>query len=73
MIISKGDIMTNKDNPKKVINVKIDADTKSKLDTLAYLQDVKLQDLCIGLINDALSNNADAIAEVEKARAKFKK
>lgn len=73
MIISKGDIMTNKDNPKKVINVKIDADTKSKLDTLAYLQDVKLQDLCIGLINDAISNNADAIAEVEKARAKFKK
>ena len=65
--------MTNKDNPKKVINVKIDADTKSKLDTLAYLQDVKLQDLCIGLINDAISNNADAIAEVEKARAKFKK
>lgn len=73
MIISKGDIMTNKDNTKKVINVKIDADTKSKLDTLAYLQDVKLQDLCIGLINDAISNNADAIAEVEKARAKFKK
>lgn len=61
-----------KDN-RKVINLKLNPDVKSKLDTLAYLQDVKLQDLCIGLINDAINDNADAIAEVEKARAKFKK
>ena len=41
-------------------------DTKSKLETLAYLQDMKLQELCIGLITDVINENAEAIAEVEK-------
>ena len=35
----------------KTINVKLDSETKSKIETLAYLQGVKLQDLCTELSN----------------------
>ena len=58
---------------KKVINVKVDDETKSKLETLAYLQGVSLQNLCEQLIQDAIIDNADAIADAEQIRAKFKK
>ena len=58
---------------KKVINVKVDDETKSKLETLAYLQGISLQNLCEQLIQDAIIDNADAIADAEQLRAKFKK
>ena len=57
----------------KVINVKVDDETKSKLETLAYLQGISLQNLCEQLIKDAIIDNADAIADAEQIRAKFKK
>ena len=57
----------------KVINVKVDEETKSKLETLAYLQGISLQNLCEQLIQDAIIDNADAIADAEQLRAKFKK
>lgn len=58
----------------KVINVKVDAETKDKLDTLAYIKGgISLQELCIALINKEVESNADAIADVEKARAKYNK
>ena len=57
----------------KVINVKLDAETKSKFDTLAYLNDVTLQELCLKLIKESIINNADAIANAEQIRANFKK
>lgn len=57
----------------KTINLKIDAETKSKFETLAYLQDMKLQDLMMHLINNAINENAEIIAEAEKLKNKFKK
>ena len=57
----------------KVINVKLDAETKSKFDTLAYLNDVTLQELCLKLIKESIIANADAIADAEQIRANFKK
>lgn len=57
----------------KTINLKIDAETKSKFETLAYLENMKLQDLTMQLIKDAINKNANAIAEVEKVRSNFKK
>lgn len=57
----------------KTINLKIDAGTKSKFETLAYLQDMKLQDLMMQLINNAINENAEIIAEAEKLKNKFKK
>lgn len=57
----------------KVINVKVDDETKSKLETLAYLKGMKLQSLCEQLIQDAIIDNADVIADAEQIRAKFKK
>ena len=56
------------DNKAKVINVKLDADTKSKFETLAFIKRTTLQDLCIELINDTIKANADIIAEVESKR-----
>lgn len=57
----------------KTINLKIDAETKSKFETLAYLQDASLQDLILQLINNTINENAEIIADAEKLRAKFKK
>lgn len=62
--------MTKKD---KVINVKVDEETKSKIETLAYLKGVSLQDLCFQIIQDSIIANADVIADAEQLRAKFKK
>ena len=53
---------------KKVINIKLDAETKSKLETLSYIKRCSIQDLCFKLIDDSLKANADKIAEAEKLR-----
>lgn len=52
----------------QVINVKLDAENKSKFETLAFIRRCSLQKLCIDLIMDALEENADKIAEIEKQR-----
>ena len=52
----------------KVINVKLDAETKSKFETLAFIKRTTLQDLCIDLINESIKANADIIADVESTR-----
>lgn len=57
----------------KTINLKIDRETKKKFETLAYLQDMKLQDSIMQLIKEAIDKNKDVIAEVEKVRNNFKK
>ena len=61
------------ENKVKVINVKLDAETKSKFETLAYLQGASLQDLTLQLIKEAINKNSDVIGEVEKVRSNFKK
>ena len=60
------------DEKKPVINVKLDAETKKKYETLAYLKGVKLQELTLQLIQDAISENEDLIAEVQKIKSKMK-
>lgn len=52
----------------KVINVKLDAETKSKFETLAFIKNCKLQDLCTELIKAAIKENADKIDAVEKLK-----
>lgn len=63
--------MSNKENKTSVINVKVDAETKGKYETLAYLKGVKLQELTLQLINNAINENANAIAEVQKIKSKI--
>ena len=67
-------MMTKKTDDKKtkVINVKLDDEMKSKFETLAYLKDMTLQDLCKDLIAESIKKNKKAIDEAEKIRAKFK-
>lgn len=65
--------MTNKKTDKKVINVKLDVEYKSKLETLAYLKGLSLQDLSKEIILKEIDANADAIAETEKIRNKYQK
>ena len=64
---SEGGAKIMADN-KKVINIKLDEDTKSKFETLAFIKRSTLQDLCIELINQTIEANADKIAEAEKLR-----
>lgn len=52
----------------KAINIKIDSETKSKLETLAHLKRQTLQDLLIDIITIAIDNNKEKINEVEKLR-----
>lgn len=52
----------------KVINVKLDADTKRKFEILAFIKDSKLQDLCAELIKAAIKENSDKIDAVEKLK-----
>lgn len=56
----------------KTINLKLDAETKRKFETLAYLQDLNLQSLMLHLILNAINENAEVIAEAEKLKSKFK-
>lgn len=63
--IVKGDLIMAKAN---VINVKLDAETKSKLETLAFIKSKSLQDLSKELILNGLEPYADKIAEAEKLR-----
>ena len=53
---------------KSVVNVKIDNETKSKLETLAYIKRSSIQDLCKSLIEDAIKENAKKIEQAEKLR-----
>lgn len=52
----------------KVINIKLDAESKSKIETLAFLRRLTLQDLCKELIKETIEANADKIAEAENLR-----
>ena len=56
----------------KPINIKLDSETKSKLETLAYLQNMSIQDLGVKIIKDAIASNEDAISKAEELRASFK-
>ena len=55
----------------KTINLKLDSETKSKFETLAFVKRCTLQDLCTELVKNAISENADIIAEVESKRDKL--
>ena len=57
----------------KPINIKLDSETKSKFVTLAFLEGMSLQELGVKIIEDAISDNADAIAKAEELRTSFKK
>lgn len=58
--------MANKNG--KNVNIKLDNETKSKLETLAYIKRCTIQDICIKSIQKTIEANADKIADVEKMR-----
>ena len=60
--------MTKNSEKKFPINVKLDADTKSKLETLAFIRKSTIQDVCEDLIKEAIKSNANKIEQVEKLR-----
>jgi len=53
---------------KRAINVKLDDETKSKIEILAFIRNQKLQDLCEDLIKEAIKENADKIEAIEKIK-----
>ena len=52
----------------QVINVKMDNETKSKIETLAFIKRLSLQDLCLKIFKDAIVEHAEVIDEVESKR-----
>ena len=52
----------------KTVNIKLDNETKSKLETLAYLKRCSIQDLCVAIIKKELDANNDKIAQIENMR-----
>lgn len=52
----------------KNVNIKLDMDTKSKLETLAYIKRCTIQEICLDIIKRELDANADKIADAEKLR-----
>lgn len=72
MVARKNKTEKNNDADKlKTVNLKFDAETKSKLETLAYLSNMKLQELCEYIIKECLDANAEKIAKSEKDRNEF--
>lgn len=55
-------------NDVKVINVKLDADTKNKFEILCFMKNKKLQEYCLELIQEIINQNADLIADVDSKR-----
>ena len=72
MVARKNKTAKNNDADKlKTVNLKFDAETKSKLETLAFLNSMKLQTLCEYIIKECLDANANEIAKYEKGRNEF--
>ena len=46
----------------------MDNETKSKIETLAFIKRLSLQDLCLKIFKDAIVEHAEVIDEVESKR-----
>ena len=60
--------MAKKNDKKSVVNVKIEKEVKSNLDTLVFMKKTNIQDFCEQLILDAIDKESKKIAEIEKLR-----
>lgn len=73
MVARKNKTAKNNDADKlKTVNLKFDAETKSQLETLAFLNGMKLQALCEYIIKECLDANAEKIGNAEKEKNGFK-
>lgn len=61
-------ITMGKNDNKSVVNVKIDNDVKSKLETLAFIRKQTIQELCESIFIKEIEAFADKIEQVEKLR-----
>ena len=61
-------ITMGKNDNKSVVNVKIDNDVKSKLETLAFIRKQTIQELCENIFIKEIEAFADKIEQVEKLR-----
>lgn len=52
----------------KTVNVKFDVETKSKLETLAYIKRTSIQDVCADIICKELKKYDKLISELESKR-----
>lgn len=55
---------------KENINIKLDFQLKSQLETLAFIERTSLQKLCEDLINNVVKNNLESINKIEALRTK---
>lgn len=56
------------ENKKNGIYLRVDAEMKNKIESLAFVRRCSVQELCKGIIEDALSENEDVIRKAEELR-----
>lgn len=54
----------------KPINIKLDSETKEQFKTLAFIKDMKLQELGVHLIKQAIADNKKQIDEIQSIKNK---
>lgn len=54
----------------KPINIKLDSETKEQFKTLAFIKDMKLQELGVYLIKQAIEENKKQIDEIQAIKTK---
>lgn len=52
----------------KPINIKLDSETKEQFKTLAFIKDMKLQELGVQLIKEAIANNKEQIDKIQSIK-----
>ena len=55
-------------NKTKPINIKLDSETKEQFKTLAFIKDMKLQELGVQLIKEAIANNKEQIDKIQSIK-----
>ena len=52
----------------KPINIKLDSETKEQFKTLAFIKDMRLQELGVHLIKQAIQENKDQIDKIQSIK-----
>ena len=60
------EVLNMKDS--KPINIKLDKETKQQFKTLAFIKDMKLQELGVHLIKQAIAENKEQIDKIQSIK-----
>lgn len=68
MAKKKNNNKTTETKENHTFNIKVDIETKNKIEAYAFLHRMSMIDVCKKFINDGLNANADEIKKIESIR-----